>query len=54
MIQTSTHKFYFLHSTYIMYLAVTDYKYSNYKISHSNTELIRDSNYITSINQTNV
>lgn len=38
-----------------MYLAVTDYKYSNYKISHSsNTELIRDSNYITSINQTNV
>lgn len=53
MIQTSTHKFYFLHSTYIIYLAVTDYKYSNYKISH-NTELIRDSNYITFINQTNV
>lgn len=37
-----------------MYLAVADYKYSNYKISHSGTELIRDSNYITSSNQRNV
>lgn len=44
--------FYFLHSTHIMYSAVADYKYSNYKISHSNTELIRNGNYITSINQT--
>lgn len=37
-----------------MYSAVADYKYSNYKISHSNIELIRNGNYITSINQTNV
>lgn len=53
--QTSNIKlFYFLHSTHIMYSAVADYKYSNYKISHSNIELIRNGNYITSINQTNV
>lgn len=37
-----------------MYLDVADYKYSNYKISHSDTELIRNSNCIISSNQTNV